>query len=463
MPKLITIIGAGPAGYTAAFSAAHAGFNVNLFEYNKLGGTCLNTGCIPTKTFKVSAELIEASKRFAEFGLNSSENVTVNPLALIQRKEKICQILRTGLEKACVKNKINLIKAKAHILNNTSVEYIAEDGSTTILKSDAIIICTGSNILELSSMPYDHKVIINSDDALNLEYVPKRMLIVGGGVIGCEMAFIYNAFGAEVTIVEGADRLLPIAALDEDISKLLLREMKKRKIKIYCNSLLQKISSKNNIAYADMLVKGVEAKILEADIVLVTVGRVPKIEGLGLKQAGIKTDAHGWIEVDDNYQTNLANVYAIGDILGPTKNMLAHVAYAEANYVIEHLQGKDGQIDYNCVPFGIFTAPEIACVGLSEKQAQERGINVKSSIFQARELGKAQVMGELAGFFKIVFDADNNKILGVHIACVQATDLIAEAALAIKMGATVADIARTIHAHPTLAEGLYESALLSFE
>lgn len=470
MPSHLIIIGAGPGGYTAAFAAARAGMSVTLVESDRLGGTCLNSGCIPTKTLKASADALDLALHLSEFGIDNSSTPSVNPAAVLARKEKTCSTLRGGLEKACARHKVTLLHGRGKIVSGQEVVVSLSDGSQTVVKGDAVLLATGSRVLELPGLPFDHQHIISSDDALNLDRVPQSLIIVGGGVIGCEMAFIYRAFGAQVTVVEGQDRLLPLPSVDADISALLQREMKKRKIDCQCQRTLSQVRVEDGRVHAVLgpspFVQNPSAALqkevpLTADMVLVTVGRVPNTEGLGLAEAGITTNARGWIVVNDTLETSVPHVYAIGDVLGPQQVMLAHVAAMEGLCVVNTLLGKPQAMDYSAVPSGIFTSPEIACVGLSEAQAVAQGHSVRCATFQMRELGKAQAMGELAGLCKIVCDAPTGKVLGVHIAGAHATDLIAEATLALTMGASVQDITRTIHAHPTMAEGLYEAALMA--
>lgn len=469
----LTVIGAGPGGYTAAFAAAKAGMTVTLVESDRLGGTCLNSGCIPTKTLKASADALELALRLAEFGITAHTSPQQSPVvdapAVLARKEKVCATLRGGLEKACVHHKVNLVRGQASVISATQVDVRLADGSSQSIAGDTVLLATGSSVLELPSLPFDHKHIISSDDALNLDHIPQRIVIVGGGVIGCEMAFIYRAFGASVTVVEGQDRILPVPGIDADICSLMQREMKKRRIACECNRTLKDVQVQGGCVHGVLAVSPFlknptpaqqKETPIEADMVLVTVGRVPNTQGLGLEAAGITTDARGWISVNEYLETSVPGIYAIGDILGPQKIMLAHVAAMEALCVVNTLTGKGRKaMDYSAVPSGIFTSPEVGCVGLSEQQAKEQGFEVRCATFQMRELGKAQAMGELPGLFKIISDASNGKILGAHIAGAHATDLIAEATLAITLGASVQDITKTIHAHPTLAEGFYEAAL----
>ena len=309
--------------------------------------------------------------------------------------------------------------------------------------------------------------MLSSDDALELQAVPPSLIIVGGGVIGCELAFIYRAFGSKVTVVEGQNRVLPLPSVDEEISRLLQREMKKKGIAVeLARTVTATTPTGTGVSVEIGASPFVEVanppapRTLEADAVCVTVGRVPHTDGLGLDAAGVKVDARGWIEADDFLETSVPGVYAIGDVIGPRRIMLAHMAVAEAHTAVHNiLHPEDRKAQrYDVVPSAIFTAPEIGDVGLSEAQAKQQGFAVKTSVFQFRELGKAQAMGELAGLFKLVVEEGSGKLLGAHIAGAHASDLIAEATLAIQRGCTARDLFETIHAHPTLSEGLYEAA-----
>ncbi|MCH5277880.1 MAG: dihydrolipoyl dehydrogenase [Desulfovibrionaceae bacterium] len=471
MPTRITVIGAGPGGYTAAFEAAKAGAEVTLVESTWLGGTCLNCGCIPTKTLKASAEALENIRRAAEFGLSSAGDATVDMPAVVARKRKVTETLASGLEKSCAKLKVALARGRGRVVSASLVKVTRQDGSVLDIAGDRVIIATGSSTLNLPSLPIDHTHILTSDDALEITHVPARLLVVGGGVVGTELAFIFRAFGSQVTVVEGQTRLLPVPSVDEDMSRLLLREMKKKGIGVELCRTVNSTTVENGVVRAHLgpspflppesiPASAKQEAILEADAVFVTVGRVPNTEGLGLAEAGIATDRRGYIEADEYLETNVPGIYAIGDILGPARIMLAHMAVAEAHVAAANCLGARRCISYDVVPSGIFSSPEVADVGLTEAQAKAAGMEVAVAQFQFRELGKAQAMGELPGVFKLVADKATGKLLGAHIAGAHATDLIAEAALALQMGATVKDLAGTIHAHPTLAEGIFEAAHL---
>lgn len=464
----LTIIGGGPGGYTAAFAAAQAGMEVTLVEAARLGGTCLNAGCIPTKTLRASADALETARRLAEFGISCEGTPKVDPAAVLARKERVRGILEEGLAKACARNKVRVLRGRGRLLDARRVEVSLDEDGVEVVENDALILAAGSRVLELPGMPFDHERIISSDDALNLDRLPERLIIVGGGVIGCEMAFIYRAFGVQTTVVEGQGRLLPMPSVDADVSSLLLREMKKRRIACELGSTLRDVRVEDGVvrgvlAASPFVSGGTPRKEVpvEADMLLVTVGRAPATEGLGLKEAGVAVDERGWIKVDDMLRTSLPQVFAVGDVLGPQRVMLAHVAAAEALCVVDSLCGKPRAMRYDAVPSGVFTSPEVGCVGLSEQQAREQGIDARCAVFQMRELGKAQAMGELPGFFKLVVAADGGRVLGAHIVGAHASDLVAEAALAVTAGMTADQVAATIHAHPTLAEGMYEAALLA--
>lgn len=469
MALRITVIGAGPGGYTAAFDAARRGAEVTLVESKWLGGTCLNCGCIPTKTLKSSAETLENIRRAAEFGISGAGTPTVDMPAVIARKRKVSETLRGGLEKTCQKLKVKVVSGRGQVISANLVKVDMADGSVQDVEGDKVIIATGSNVLNLPSLPVDGTHVLSSDEALELDHVPARLVIVGGGVVGMELAFIFRAFGSEVTVVEGQNRLLPVPSVDEEMSKLLLREAKKKGIKVELCRTVAATRVEDGKVFADLgpspflapeLVPASAKKpaMLEADCLFMTIGRVANSAGLGLAEAGIETDKRGYIVVNDFLETSVPGVYAIGDILGPARIMLAHMASAEAHVAVANIFGAQEKPNYDVVPSGIFSSPEIGDVGLTEAQAKTRGLDVVTAEFQFRELGKAQAMGELPGVFKLVADKSSGKLLGAHFAGAHATDLISECALALQLGASVADIAGTIHAHPTLAEGVMEAA-----
>lgn len=468
MKPAITIIGAGPGGYIAAIRAAQLGAQVTLIENYELGGVCLNWGCIPTKTLKATAEVMETAKRLNEFGLRFTGAITPDLTAIMARKQRVTQTLVGGIKKLIRKNRINLIKGKAHVIDPHYVRVAGREAATQKIESDKLILATGSAPAGLAHVPFDAEKILSSNDALVLNEIPQSLLIIGGGVIGAEFAFIFNQFGTAVTVVEALDRLVPLPSVDADMSKTLLREMKKKKIQVHLNQTVTKVedSGKGFVRVAlgpspfvaTPADQGSPKMDLEVEKVLVTTGRVPNTRGLGLEAIGFELDEKGWISVNPKLETNIADVYAIGDVLGPEKIMLAHVASAEGLVAVENCLGGSKNMDYHIVPSGIYTMPEVADVGLTEPQVQAQGLDYQTGKFLFRELGKSQAMGEIAGEVKIIAAKKSAKILGVHMIGPHATDLIAEATLALQLGATLKDVAATIHAHPSLAEALWEAA-----
>ena len=454
----LTIIGGGPGGYTAAFAAAKAGVEVTLVERAHLGGTCLHTGCIPTKTLRSSADALDTVARLREFGIAGDCAATPDMSAIVARKRKVTATLQTGLEKTAAQLKVRVVRGDAEFVGAGLVRVASVDGSLEIA-GDRVILATGSS--PLPSLPVDHRLVLSSDDALELQTVPEHLVVVGGGVIGCELAFIYRAFGAKVTVIEGQGRLLPLPSVDGEISRLLLREMKKKGIAVELSHTVSRVTPCDGgaaVEIAPFPTGAGDSRVLNASAVCVTVGRVPNTAGLA--EAGIALDQRGWIVVDDTLETSVPGVYAIGDVTGPRRIMLAHMAAAEAHTAVHnilHPEKKKVQ-SYTVVPSAIFTSPEIGDVGLTEEQAREQGIAARSAVFQFRELGKAQAMGALSGLFKIVAEEGTGKLLGVHIAGAHASDLIAEATFALQKGCSARDLFETIHAHPTLSEGLYEAA-----
>ena len=456
----LTIIGGGPGGYTAAFAAAKAGAEVTLIERAHLGGTCLHTGCIPTKTLRSSADALDTAARLREFGIAGDCAAVPDMPAIVARKRKVTATLQTGLEKTAAQLKIRIIHGEAGLVGSGLVR-VASGDEVLEIAGDRVILATGSSPLELPSLPVDHRLVLSSDDALELQTVPEHLAIVGGGVIGCELAFIYRAFGAKVTVIEGQGRLLPLPSVDGEISRLLLREMKKKGIAVELAHTVSRVSPCDGGAAVEIAPFPAGAggsRILNASAVCVTVGRAPNTAGLA--EAGIALDQRGWIIVDDTLETSVPGVYAIGDVTGPRRIMLAHMAAAEAHTAVHNIlhPEKRKTQSYAAVPSAIFTSPEIGDVGLTEEQAKEQGMAVRSAVFQFRELGKAQAMGALSGLFKIVAEEGTGRLLGVHIAGAHASDLIAEATRALQKGCTARELFETIHAHPTLSEGLYEAA-----
>ncbi|MBO4301582.1 MAG: dihydrolipoyl dehydrogenase [Desulfovibrio sp.] len=460
----ITVIGGGPGGYTAAFEAARRGCTVTLIEQKALGGTCLNHGCIPTKALRASADAMTLATRLTEYGITGCSAPAIDLNAVRERKERIISILQNGLEKTCAHLKVTLLQGTGRIVDAHTVS-VQSEGKENHIVGDAVIIATGSHVQPLPGLSFDHTHILSSDDALELQRVPANIVIVGGGVIGCEMASIYRTFGSNVTIIEGLDALLPMPSVDQEVRTLLQKEMRKQKIRILTGKTLTDVRVENGIVQGTAIPSpflppsaNAESTPVAADMVLVTVGRSPATRQLGLAEAGIAVNKRGWIIVDETLQTSVPGIYAVGDILGPEHVMLAHVAAWEGLRVVETLCTSPAPVRYDAMPSAIFTSPEIASVGLSEAQARDSGRNVVCGMVPMRVLGKAHAMGELPGFFKVVAETQSGRLLGVHIVGAHASDMVAEACLALTAGLNVQQLAQTVHAHPTLAEGLYEAA-----
>lgn len=445
----IVIIGAGPGGYVAAIRAAQLGAKVTVIEETEVGGTCLNRGCIPTKAIITSAEFLDKARDAQEFGLEIRD-ISFSLGKIIERKNKVVGTLVKGIKGLFKGSGIELLEGRGMVLGHGRVKVVLRDGSEKEIEADKIIIATGSRPLNISSFPFDGERILSSDDILELKEVPKSLIIIGAGVIGCEFANIFRSLGTEITMVE----MMPhsVSTEDEEISEMLERELKKRKIKLILNTKVEKVVREDEGVVATLT----DGSEIRAEKILVSIGRAFNTDDIGLEESGINKGKRGEILVNDKMETNIPGIYAIGDVTGGI--MLAHVASTEGLVAVENALGGNRSIDYKVVPSGIFTSPEIGSVGLREKDAREKGYDIKIGRFPFRALGKAHASGEISGMVKIIADAKDDKILGVHIIGPHATDLIHEAALAIKMGATAKDIAHTIHAHPTFSEAIMEAS-----
>jgi dihydrolipoamide dehydrogenase len=468
MANKIIVIGGGPGGYVAAARAAALGGDVTLIEKENLGGTCLNWGCIPSKIMKNSADIFLKIKKADQFGINVTGDVTPDITALMAKKDKIIQSQRKGIASLLESNKVKVEEGRARIKSSKIIEVVQNDETTKELSYDKLIIATGTKPLDVADFPFDHKNILSSNDILQIDHIPESMVIVGGGVIGCEFAFIFSALGSKVTIVEAMSRLLPLPSVDEDCSKLLLREMKKNKIKVLCDTIVKSSQIKDDKVVIDLDVslftdnpkpKKLKTNVIEVEKMAVCIGRTALSSDLGLENIDLETTPQGWIDTNEKLETSVKNVYAIGDILGPQKVMLAHVASHEGIIAAQNAMGDESVMDYNVIPGAIFTMPEIGTVGLSETEAKKNGLDVEAFSVNFRTLGKAQAIDELAGLAKMIVEKESNKVVGVHLIGAHATDLIAEATLAIQKGLTAKEIAHTIHAHPTLAEIMGEVAM----
>ncbi len=468
MATRLTVLGAGPGGYVAAVRAAQLGATVTLVEKEQVGGTCLNWGCIPSKIMKTTAEMLERFHQAGQFGIRLDGSAELDMQQLMARKQQVLSTQIKGIEGLLAHHKVKLVRGSAHIDGPGKASATGEDGQVQRWEWDRLIIATGSQPFSVPAFPFDGRLILSSNHILEIEQVPESMVIVGGGVIGCEFACILSAMGTAVIVVEALDRLLPLPSVDAGCSKVLEREMKKRKIKFYVNRVVESIEGHGDGLAVTIGPSPFASDLNEKDKVpvtetvaqaLVCIGRSPNTKDIGLSTLGLATDAKGWIPVDDRLQTGVPGVYAIGDVLGPERVMLAHVASTEAMLAAENAMGRDRAMDYTAVPGAIFTMPEVACVGLTEAQAKAQGIDARADTALFRTIGKAQVIGELAGQATIISESGSGKVLGVHIIGPHATDLLGEGTLAVSNNLSVADIADTIHAHPTLAEIMLEVAL----
>ena len=447
----VAIIGGGPGGYVAAIKAAHLGLKAVLIEKDKLGGVCLNRGCIPTKALVSTAELLNQLQRVEEFGVQVKDYSFDFP-AIMKRKEMIAQRLSSGVGQLMKANQIRVIQGEGNILKPGVVEVINIEGKKELIKTENIIIATGSSVMKIPIPGLENEGVIDSDGALSLSELPTRMIIIGGGVIGIEFAGIFKAMGVEVTVVEMLPRiLLPI---DEEISNRLTFILKRQGIKIITNSKVEGIEKTNQ--NLEVLISNLEGKQrLETEKVLLAAGRVPDFGNINVQKLGIELEGRA-IKVDQKMRTNIPGIYAVGDVVG--KIMLAHVAFREGIVAVENISGKEVLMDYKVVPNCVFSLPEVASVGLTEEEARKKYDQIKVSKFPYIANGKALGMGETEGMVKIIADSDTSELLGLHILGAHASDLIAEGTLALSMEATAEEIVNTIHAHPTLAETIAEAA-----
>jgi dihydrolipoamide dehydrogenase len=464
----VAVIGAGPGGYTAAIRAAQLGAEVTVIEGDTIGGTCLNRGCIPSKVMKTTAELLNKLQRAKEFGLRLNGSVAPDMEALMARKHTVIQNQIKGLLNLFEHHKIKYIRGFATLRAINLCTVRLPDGNTMELPWDRLILAPGSAYAQIPSLPFDGARILSSNDALSLQGIPRSLLILGGGVIGCEFAFIFAGLGSKVTVVEAMPRVLPLSSVDEDCSRVIEREMKKRKIQPLVNRTVNTVEERDGkclITLGPSRIggepQGLDKKpmVVMADKILVCIGRKPNPPGIGIEGMGVKTDEEGWMIADRGMRTALPHIYAIGDALGPSRPMLAHVASAEGLVAAENAVGGNLEVTYDAIPGVVFTIPEVANVGLTEGQARDQGYRVCSTTFLFRNLGKPHVIGEIGGEAKIIFDAESRRILGIHLVGPHASDLIAEGTLALKVGCTIEELAETIHAHPTLAEIYMEVSL----
>ncbi|RXR32246.1 dihydrolipoyl dehydrogenase [Flavobacterium piscinae] len=452
----VAIIGSGPGGYVAAIRCAQLGFKTAIIEkYSVLGGTCLNVGCIPSKALLSSSHHYhDAVAHFEEHGIEVGK-VKVNLEKMIARKQAVVDQTTGGIKFLMDKNKITVFEGVGSFEDATHVKVTKNDGSSETIEAKYSIIATGSKPSNLPFITLDKERVITSTEALKLKEVPKHLVIIGGGVIGIELGQVYLRLGAQVSVVEFMDRIIP--GMDASLSKELTKVLKKQGMKFYTSHKVKSVNLKEKTVTVEAETPKGEILSLEGDYCLVSVGRRPYTDGLNADKAGVKVTDRGQIEVNDHLQTSASNIYAIGDVVRGA--MLAHKAEEEGVMVAEILAGQKPHIDYNLIPGVVYTWPEVAAVGKTEEQLKEEGVAFKSGSFPFKALGRARAGGDTDGFVKILADAKTDEVLGVHMIGPRCADLIAEAVTAMEFRASAEDISRMSHAHPTFAEAIKEAAL----
>ncbi len=448
----VCIIGTGPGGYVSAIRAAQLGLKVAAVERDALGGICLNWGCIPTKAMLRSAEVMTTISHAADFGVDV-DSVRLNYEKVVQRRNAVVRQLVGGVGSLLKSNGVQVVTGTARLVERGKVQVSGQEETTINAKN--VIIATGSLPATVPIAGAAGSGVIDSDGALRLQQVPSSMLVIGGGAIGVEWSDIFNAFGSKITLVEMMPTLLPLE--DEEMGQTLAKSLTRRGIDVHNEAKLEQIMDGDDGKKVGILtLKDGAQQRIEAECVLIGVGRKPNTENLGLDAIGVETDHRGFVQVDDHLQTNLPNVYAIGDVTG--KQLLAHLASHQGITAVEIIAGQDKTMDYKVVPSCTYTHPEVASVGLPEKKARDGGYDVRVGKFPFAVSGRAMTYGATEGMVKIVSDAKYGELLGVHIIGHGASDMIPEAALGIRLEATVEDIIHTIHAHPTMAESIAEAA-----
>ena len=451
----LIVIGSGPAGYTGAIRAAQLGMKVACIEKERtLGGTCLNVGCIPSKSLlNFSEKYEEISKHFPDIGIKAKASLDLK--TMLNKKSSIIFDLTKGIESLFVKNKITKFTSNAKFIDKNTIG-IKIDGKIDKISGKNILIATGSVVAEIPSVKIDEKYIVSSTGALSLSSVPKEMIVIGGGYIGLELGSVWRRLGSKVTIVEYMDSIVPM--LDQKIRKNFAKILERQGLEFVLNTKVLKAEITNNkvSVFVSNNADGKGAK-LNADVVLVSVGRRPNTIGLGIEEVGIKLDDHKSIEVNERYQTNITNIYAVGDVIKGA--MLAHKAEEEAVAAVEIMNGQAGHVNYNLIPSVIYTYPEVASVGKTEEELKKEGINYKVGEFPFLANSRARSVGSTDGLVKILADSKTDRVLGAHIIGANAGTLIAEVTAYMEFGGAAEDIARTCHAHPTFSEAVKEAAL----
>ena len=453
----VVVIGSGPGGYVAAIRCSQLGFKTALIEkYSTLGGTCLNVGCIPSKALLDSSHHYhDATKHMAEHGIEISGDIKFNIDQMIARKAKVVEQNVVGIKYLMDKNKITVFEGVGAFEDATHITITKADGSSETVEAKNTIIATGSKPSTLPFIKVDKEKIITSTEALKLKEVPKHLVVIGGGVIGLELGQVYLRLGAQVSVVEYLDRIIP--GMDASLSKELTKVLKKQGMKFYTSHKVKSVERNGDGVQVQAENAKGETITLDGDYALVSVGRKPFTDGLNADKAGVKMTERGMVEVNDHLQTNIPNIYAIGDVVRGA--MLAHKAEEEGVFVVEVIAGQKPHINYNLIPGVVYTWPEVAAVGKTEEQLKEAGVEYKVGSFPFKALGRSRASGDTDGFVKILADAKTDEVLGIHMLGARTADLIAEAVVAMEFKASAEDIARMSHAHPTYAEAMKEAAL----
>ena len=457
----VLVIGSGPGGYVAAIRSSQLGMKTAIIEkYSTMGGTCLNVGCIPSKALLDSSHHYEdAIKKLPEHGINIKGEINFDLSKMIARKQAVVDQTTKGIDFLMKKNDIKVFNGIGSFKDNNNVDLIVNGKVVETINSKNIIIATGSKPSKLPFADIDKERIITSTEALSLKEVPKHLIVVGGGIIGLELGQVYSRLGAKVSIIEYQDRIIP--SMDSSLSKELAKVLKKQKIELLLSHKVSSISRNENLVNVLAYDKNEKEVRLEGDYCLISIGRRPYTEGLNLKAAGLDVNEKGQIEINENMQTQVDNIYAIGDVVRGA--MLAHKAEEEGILVSEFISGQKPHIDYNLIPGVVYTWPEVAAVGKTEEELKLNNVDFKTGQFPMRALGRSRASSDLDGFVKILADKKSDEILGIHMIGARCADLISEAVVAMEFKASAEDIARISHARPTYSEAVKEAALSASE